>query len=88
MASIHESENGRVHVSYPPEWEGVVEASTSSDSLMLMGKGLEIVECRENGTRYEKAVKGDDWENKATVDISTSEGSILFELGGKFAGKY
>lgn len=82
IASTHESYSGKMHVSYPLEWEGVVEGSTGSGSLMLKGDGLEIVE--RKGMRYEKAVKGDDWENKGTVNVSTFEGSLVFELGGKF----
>ena len=67
---------------YPQEWEGVVEAETSAGSLRLSGEGLEIVESRGGfgPNRYEKAVKGDDWESKSTVDVSTSAGSCSFAL--------
>lgn len=67
---------------YPGEWEGVVEAETSAGSLRLSGEGLEIVESRGGWgpNLYEKAIKGDDWERKSTVDVSTSAGSCLFAL--------
>jgi len=59
-----------------------VEAKTSAGSLRLSGEGLEIVESRgEFGpNRYEKGVKGDDWENKCKVDIYSSAGSCSFTL--------
>ena len=67
---------------YPQEWEGVVEADTLAGSLRLSGEGLEIVDSRGGlgPNRYEKGVKGDDWESKSTVDVSTSAGSCSFDL--------
>jgi hypothetical protein len=81
IAAVHHSQAGSVHLAYPYDWEGKVEGSTSSGSLRMRGNGLEIVESRGSfGNKYEKAVKGDHWEEKGTVDISTSAGSVVFEL--------
>jgi hypothetical protein len=67
---------------YPVEWEGMVEAETAAGSLMVRGKGLEIVESRGGlgVNRYEKALKGEDWENKCVVEASTAAGSCSFAL--------
>jgi hypothetical protein len=82
IAARHHSSAGSMTLIYPQEWEGVVEAETSAGSLRLSGEGLEIVESRGGfgPNRYEKAVKGDDWESKSTVDVSTSAGSCSFAL--------
>ena len=81
IAAVHHAQAGSVHLAYPYDWEGKVEGSTSAGSLKMKGKGLEIVESRGSfGNRYEKAVKGDHWEEKSTVDISSSAGSVVFQL--------
>src|SRR5947207_9837979 len=81
IAAVHHSQAGGMRLGYPFDWEGKVEGSTSAGSLTMRGKGLEIVESGGGfGNRYEKAVKGDHWEEKGTVDISTSAGSVMFEL--------
>ena len=70
-----------MRLGYPFDWEGKVEGFTSAGSLTMRGKELEIVESGGGiRNRYEKAVKGDHWEEKGTVDISTSAGSVMFEL--------
>ena len=72
---------GSVHCLYPTEWEGKVEGSTSAGLVMMRGEGLEIVESRGKfGNWYRKAVKGDRWEEKGVVDISTAAGKVVFEL--------
>ena len=81
IAAVHHSQAGSVRLAYPFDWEGKVEGSTFAGSLRMRGKGLEIVESGGRfGDRYEKAVKGDHWEEKGTVEISTSAGSVVFEV--------
>ena len=81
IASTHRLQAGSVNIKYPTEWEGVVEGRTTAGSLRIQGEGLEIVESKGGfGSRYEKGVKGDDWKEKSSVDISTSAGSVSFEL--------
>lgn len=81
ISAVHESAAGNVKVRYPQEWEGVVKASTAAGSLTLKGEGLEIVERKGGfGNEYEKAVKGEDWEEKGTVNVVTAAGSALFAL--------
>lgn len=47
----------------------------------MRGESLEIVEERGGfGNKYERAVKGDKWEEKSSVDVSSSAGSVVFEL--------
>jgi hypothetical protein len=81
ITSTHISQAGSVNVVYPQEWEGVAEASTSAGSLTFTGEGLLIVESRGKfANRYVKAVKGEDYENKGNVSLSTSAGSIEFKV--------
>ena len=82
IAARHYSSAGSMTLVYPLEWEGMVEGETSAGSLRLAGKGLEIVESRGGFgvDRYEKGIKGEDWEKKATVDAYTSAGSLSFSL--------
>jgi len=82
ISARHHSSAGSMTLKYPQEWEGVVEADTLAGSLRLSGEGLEIVDSRGGlgPNRYEKGVKGDDWESKSTVDVSTSAGSCSFDL--------
>jgi hypothetical protein len=81
IAASHRSQAGTVDIVYPKEWEGVVEGSTNAGSLRMSGEGLEIVESRgQFGMRYEKGVRGDNLEEKSTVGVSTSAGSVAFKL--------
>jgi DUF4097 and DUF4098 domain-containing protein YvlB len=81
ISAVHESAAGNVKVRYPQEWEGVVKASTAAGLLTLKGEGLEIVERKGGfGNEYEKAVKGEDWEEKGTVNVVSAAGNVLFVL--------
>ena len=81
IISTHRCQAGSVNIIYPGEWEGVVEGSTAAGSLRMRGESLEIVEERGGfGNKYERAVKGDKWEEKSSVDVSSSAGSVVFEL--------
>lgn len=81
IAAVHHSQAGNMNLVYPFDWEGMIEGSTSAGLVRMSGEGLEIVESRGGfGNEYEKAVKGDHWEEKGTVEISTSAGGVVFEL--------
>lgn len=78
IAAVYHSQAGNVKLTYPFDWEEKVEGSTSAGSLKMKGKGLESR--GRIGNRYEKAVKGNHWEEKGTVNISTSAGGVVFKL--------
>jgi hypothetical protein len=81
IKSTHRTHVGSVRIKYPQEWEGVVEASTSVGSLSMSGEGLRIVALRGAlGNWYGKGVKGEDYDEKCQVNISTSVGSVVFKL--------
>ena len=81
ISASHRTVTGFVNVKYPEEWEGIVEASTETGSLILKGDGLKIVESGGRWVdRFEKATKGSDPNDKGAVECSTSTGSVAFVL--------
>jgi hypothetical protein len=77
----HTSHAGSIGLYYPLDWEGIVEGQTTAGSIQMSGEGLEIVESDGRfARRYIKAAKGENAEEKGTVYISDSAGSIIFAV--------
>jgi hypothetical protein len=73
----HISQHGSIHVAYPSQWEGTVEAVSSMGSVRVHGEGLKVVKEGRNGIgKFIEAKKG----NGLTALCKTSMGSVHFEI--------
>jgi hypothetical protein len=81
ISSKHTSQAGAVEVTYPLDWEGLIEASTMVGGLTLSGDGIVILESKGSFlSQYQKAKKGDDYEKKSYVNLQTGAGSLSFTV--------
>ena len=84
IRSSHVGAVGSQTVVYPSDWEGVVSCQVQVGSCHMWGKGLEIVETRNNNTGlnvYMKAVKGDKKFDGADTSIELRGGPVEVGIG-------
>lgn len=79
LRSIHKTKSGSLHVKYPQQWEGKIEAVTMSGSVKLRGKDVEVLK-RWSGPvgAHVVARKG---KAGSAIDLSTSSGSVDATIG-------
>jgi hypothetical protein len=77
IESHHTARTTGMRLVYPREWEGIVEARTESGFVTMKGEGLKFI---DSSPRYKKAVKGDNFDKKGTIDISNLAGPVTFIL--------
>ncbi|KAH0380854.1 hypothetical protein KCU92_g7327, partial [Aureobasidium melanogenum] len=77
--SVHKTKSGSLHIKYPQQWEGKIEAVTMSGSLKLRGKDVEVLE-RWSGPvgAHVIAKKG---EANSAMDLGSSSGSVEVQIG-------
>src|SRR5436190_4990887 len=84
IRSSHVGAAGSQTIFYPSDWEGVVSCQVQVGSCHMWGKGLEIVESRNNNTGlnvYMKAVKGDKKFDGADTSIELRGGPVEVGIG-------
>ncbi|KAI0157763.1 hypothetical protein GGR57DRAFT_54357 [Xylariaceae sp. FL1272] len=74
MTSRHESNSGSMYVDYPESWEGTIEARSTSGSVSVTGRGVQIIR-REHGRVY--AQKGGDG-GKIVIDVRSGSVDLRF----------
>ncbi|KAH0344760.1 hypothetical protein KCU81_g4678, partial [Aureobasidium melanogenum] len=79
LRSVHKTKSGSLHIKYPQQWEGKIEAVTMSGSVKLRGKDVEVLK-RWSGAvgAHVVAQKG---EASSAMDLSTSSGSVDATIG-------
>ncbi|KAG9722856.1 hypothetical protein KCU73_g13865, partial [Aureobasidium melanogenum] len=79
LRSVHKTKSGSLHIKYPQQWEGKIEAVTMSGSVKLRGKDVEVLK-RWSGPvgAHVVAKKG---EASSAIDLSTSSGSVDARIG-------
>lgn len=84
IRSSHVGAAGSQTIFYPSDWEGVVSCQVQVGSCHMWGKGLEIVETRNNNTGlnvYMKAVKGNKKFDGADTSIELRGGPVEVGIG-------
>ncbi|KAI1262592.1 hypothetical protein F5Y18DRAFT_397696 [Xylariaceae sp. FL1019] len=75
MTSRHESQSGSMNIDYPDSWEGTIEAQSSSGSVSVTGRGVQIIS-RIHGKVY--AQKGSKDGGKIVVDVHSGSVDLRF----------
>lgn len=79
LISTHKSTSGRLDVTYPEEWTGVVDGTSLSGALHLQGKELQLVgENDEPGKNHVEAIKGD---GGSSLHFDTVSGNCDVKIG-------
>ena len=84
LRSSHVAASGSQRISYPPDWQGVISGQVQVGKCDLHGRGLEIVESRNNNTGfnlYVKGVKGSRKYDGADTTLESREGSVEVRIG-------
>lgn len=79
LRSVHKTKSGSVHIKYPQQWEGKIEAVTMTGSVNLHGKDVEILK-RWSGPvgAHVVAQKG---KASSAMDLGTTSGSVDATIG-------
>jgi hypothetical protein len=79
LRSVHKTKSGSVHVKYPQQWEGKIEAVTMTGSVKLHGKDVEVLK-RWSGPvgAHVVAQKG---KASSSMDLGTTSGSVDATIG-------
>lgn len=79
LRSVHKTKSGSLHIKYPQQWEGKIEAVTMSGSVKLCGKDVEVLK-RWAGPvgAHVIAKKG---QAGSAIDLSTNSGSVDAVIG-------
>jgi hypothetical protein len=79
LRSIHKTKSGSVHVKYPQQWEGKLEAVTMTGSVKLQGKDVKVLS-RWSGPvgSHVVAQKG---KASSAMDMGTTSGSVHAIIG-------
>lgn len=84
LESSHTTVSGSIQLQYPPQWEGMINAKSTSGSIRVEGKDVEIVKYTSHGWVKKEVVarkpKGSDGERFSSVQIGTTSGSISFKV--------
>lgn len=83
LDSRHATTSASIRLSYPPSWEGSIEADTLTGGLDVSGRGVEIIRLDEGFPGYKKHVlarKGRDGAG-GSLACNTMSGSITVEVG-------
>ncbi|KAI5272657.1 hypothetical protein E4T47_04033 [Aureobasidium subglaciale] len=79
LRSVHKTKSGSLHIKYPQQWEGKIEAETMSGSVKLHGKDVRILRSW-NGPVGSHVVAQKGHANSA-MDIGTVSGSVDATIG-------
>jgi hypothetical protein len=79
LRSVHKTRSGSVHINYPQQWEGKIEAVTMTGSVGLHGKDVEVLK-RWSGPvgAHVVAQKG---KASSAMDLGTTSGSVHATIG-------
>jgi hypothetical protein len=79
LRSVHKTKSGSVHIKYPQQWEGKIEAVTMTGSVNLHGKDVEVLK-RWSGPvgAHVVAQKG---KASSAMDLGTTSGSVDATIG-------
>ena len=80
LISHHTSSSGFLALTYPSEWSGMIEGTTSSGSIALKGKGLQTYFNR-GISRLGKHIVARKGYGRSKMDFRTSSGSIGIKIG-------
>src|SRR5271169_6170443 len=84
IRSSHVGAAGSQSIYYPSDWEGVMSCQVQVGSCHMWGKGLEIVETRNNNTGlnvYMKGVKGAKKFDGADTTVELRGGPVEIGIG-------
>jgi hypothetical protein len=84
IRSSHVAATGSQRISYPSDWQGTISGQGQVGTCDIHGRGLEIVEARNNNTGlnvYVKAVKGLRKYDGADTSIELREGPVVVGIG-------
>ena len=79
LRSVHKTKSGSVHIKYPQQWEGKIEAVTMTGSVGLHGRDVEVLK-RWSGPvgAHVVAKKGNA---TSAMDLGTTSGSVNAIIG-------
>lgn len=77
VTSSHKSHSGSLHLTYPDEWEGVVDGESSSGSIRVRGEDVEILLDEDFGRGIPRAGRG----AKALKHVTARKGYGESRLG-------
>ncbi|KAI5205719.1 hypothetical protein E4T39_02860 [Aureobasidium subglaciale] len=79
LRSVHKSKSGSLHIKYPQQWEGKIEAETMSGGVKLRGKDVRILRSWSGPVgSHVVAQKG---HASSAMDIGTVSGSVDATIG-------
>jgi len=79
LKSTHIGSSGQLQLKYPQEWEGRISGQTSSGSLTLKGRNVEIIKFgSRGGGKYVIAKKG---EGDSALQFDIHSGSVDATIG-------
>ena len=84
IRSSHVAATGSQRISYPSDWQGTISGQGQVGACEIHGRGLEIVEARNNNTGlnvYVKAVKGPRKYDGADTSIELRQGPVVVGIG-------
>jgi hypothetical protein len=84
IRSSHVAATGSQRISYPSDWQGTISGQGQVGTCDIHGRGLEIVEARNNNTGlnvYVKGVKGPRKYDGADTSIELREGPVVVGIG-------
>jgi len=90
LRSSHVGAAGGQSIFYPCDWEGIVSCQVQVGTCNIWGKGLEIVESRNNATGlnvYVKGVKGQHKFDGADTSIELRGGPVEVGIGERKAAE-
>lgn len=83
LTGRHTATSASIHVSYPPSWEGFIDADSLSGRIEVGGQGVQIVK-RESGLpgmkRHVLARKGDADVAAGTIKVHTTSGRVGVQI--------
>lgn len=94
IRSSHVGASGATSIFHPEEWEGIISGQAQVGSVDMWGKGLEVIEERNNRTGfnvYVKAIKGNEPWYKADTVVELRGGPITIGIGKRtddYRGKW
>lgn len=82
MRSMHKTRSGSLHMRYPQQWEGKIEAVTMTGNIGLYGKDVRVVKVWKGPVgAHVVAQKGSE---SSTMDLESSSGSIEATIGDRY----
>ena len=79
LLSVHKASSGSLHLIYPGQWEGTIDAAATSGSILVGGKGVEVI--AQPNTPLSKRFIGHKGFGDGKMRMSTKSGSINVQIG-------